>query len=305
MSTEKMCLMTNSESRSEGGSLDGLEQPLESARQAKRLRAALVRDAQLAQQAAAGFQSVAENFRNVTRQLATAASSAAQALLEQQEQIRVSVEGVLERWNRALPPNWPADRWREAFDLVRDTNWALVWVPRTEIVCELIDASTAADRDRVLLERADDIADDCTAHLQNITATSYEELARFALEASAAFRGGHAAAGQALAAGIVTTVIQHNLGYDRLADAALALAVDPANVAFDAMRIALITSCVPDTLSSFWPGDPVPTSFNRHASSHRVSNEQYTRRNAVVSLIMVSALLRELHDLEATGRWSP
>jgi hypothetical protein len=49
-------------------------------------------------------------------------------------------------------------------------------------------------------------------------------------------------------------------------------------------------------LATWWPlgKKPVPTQFNRHASLHRLTSEQYTEHNALVGLMLVVPLLREV-----------
>lgn len=39
----------------------------------------------------------------------------------------------------------------------------------------------------------------------------------------------------------------------------------------------------------------MPPDFNRHASAHRVSGVQYTPVNALASVMLVTALIRELN----------
>jgi hypothetical protein len=42
------------------------------------------------------------------------------------------------------------------------------------------------------------------------------------------------------------------------------------------------------------PGESMPVKFNRHASVHRVSRTQFNRTNALVALMLVVPLIREL-----------
>jgi len=47
-------------------------------------------------------------------------------------------------------------------------------------------------------------------------------------------------------------------------------------------------------------GDPIPTTFSRHASVHGVSAKQFSRRNAVQAVLFLSSLLVFL-DEEASS----
>ena len=160
---------------------------------------------------------------------------------------------------------------------------------------------------RRLSPTATDIVASCEAVLGQVTAPRYRGLVPFAQEVINAHRAGFRAGSQALAASLLTTVIQHHLGYETLRAAAEYLAVDPEEADFDAVRAALIFGSIPNALSTFRParGDAVPTHFNRHASLHLVCAEQYTEQSALISLIMLTALLRELHEVEISGRWTP
>ena len=227
-------------------------------------------------------------------------------LIEQRAQADEAIADVLDSWIRAVPANWPADRLDDGLRFVAETRWPIVWVPRLQVVTQLLDAPEP-DRISTLVANGADVLADCEAAIDDITVERYEDVLPFAHSAIAAFRDGHAAPAQALVAALLTTIVQHHLGFARLSDAKTSLTVDPDNADFDVMRIALIAGCVPDTLASFREsqGDEVPREFNRHASLHRVCVEQYTEENALIGLMLASALLRELNELEARGQWAP
>lgn len=146
------------------------------------------------------------------------------------------------------------------------------------------------------------LLDACDRLLGEVTG-GFSPLVPFASDAAGAIRAGHTASGQALAAALVTTILQAHMGYDTLREAAESLVQDPGEVASDMFRAALITSCIPPVLGTFWPnrGDAVPDAYNRHASLHHVCDTQYTKVNALVAIMLVVALLREMHDLERRG----
>ena len=41
-------------------------------------------------------------------------------------------------------------------------------------------------------------------------------------------------------------------------------------------------------------GDPIPRTFNRRASAHRVSARRYSKINSLVSLMLMAGSMREL-----------
>ena len=97
-------------------------------------------------------------------------------------------------------------------------------------------------------------------------------------------------------------LIQSTLGYKTLASAREELAVHNwEDTAIPFFRYALIASTIPATLARFYPGDDVPDRFNRHAVAHHPSPTQFTTLNALVGLILVTALARELQELARSG----
>lgn len=52
-------------------------------------------------------------------------------------------------------------------------------------------------------------------------------------------------------------------------------------------------------LATWWPlgTEPIPTWFNRHASLHRLTPAQYTEHHALVGLMLVVPLIREVDVL--------
>ena len=70
---------------------------------------------------------------------------------------------------RALPPNWPEDiDLFEVVDLLDETGLPVVWVPRGEIVASLVQAPDTEARDRILLEREEDVLGDIREVLAEI-----------------------------------------------------------------------------------------------------------------------------------------
>jgi hypothetical protein len=126
-------------------------------------------------------------------------------------------------------------------------------------------------------------------------------LAECAREAVDAFTGGHQRASQSLSASILTGLLQSVLGYEKLAEARKEFAVEWDELSLPLLRYGLIVSTIPSCLSQFYPGDEVPSTFNRHAVSHHPSPVQFTRINALAALILVTALLRELDEIARRG----
>lgn len=206
-------------------------------------------------------------------------------------------------------PNWPGgDDALPASVLstfVKETRWPLVWVPEPGVVVALVNAPTA-DRDAVLLSHRDTILSNCAAVLDECAGEVVAELVPYAKEAVEVAKDGHVRAAQAQAAAVVTTVLEVHLEFPTLGQAARDLTFDPDDISLDRARIGYILSCIPQSLTKFGAhagGAPIPEHFNRHATLHRVCDVQYSLRNALVSLMLVTALLREIDELDLKDRW--
>ena len=223
------------------------------------------------------------------------------------DKLQQTIAELLKQLERERPRNWPSgerSRWSEMSSFVQETRWPIVWVPRMEVVERLI--APGVDRDEILISARIFILDDCVEVLDQIAETEITTLVQYAREAIDAARAGAWSPAQAMAAAILTTVLQHHMGFATLSEARTELNINPDEALTGFIRCAFILSCVPWSLAQFYThnGDPVPTDFNRHASVHHVSAEQYTQRNGLVALIMTVALLREIHEHQVNGTWS-
>lgn len=205
---------------------------------------------------------------------------------------------------RALPPNWPDNaNLIDVVELLEETGLPIVWVPRADVVAALLDASDAETRDRLLLDREDEILEDVRHVLGEIEDEELRGIAECATQGVACFTDGHHGPTQAWAATILTTVLQGTLQYASLAEARRKMSMNWEEQSLRRLRLALVAMSVRHALAEFWPhkGDPVPARFNRHASALWLSPEQFTRLNALISLMTVTSLIRELEQLLRDG----
>lgn len=222
----------------------------------------------------------------------------------QSAKVASSMSRVMSEWVQAVPPNWPENRLREGIEFVVRTRLPIIWIPRRDIVAALLDAP-ASNLHIDLAQNGELIVEDCQTALSRVRTDRYDDVLPFVREALSSFKAGYAASAQALAASLLTTLLQHHVGYNALKDARDLGDIGPDEAAFDTLRLALLGQCVPVALADFWEnrGDAVPSTFNRHASLHRVCVEQYTDANALVSIMLVSGFICELDELESSGRW--
>ncbi len=209
--------------------------------------------------------------------------------------IRAAGEGFQRIWHEARVPNWPVDFGiKGIIDLMRETGYCLVWSPRPEIIEELLQAAPADRRD-VLRLRRKEILDDLTAVTVDVGEPSMQLARHSAEEALAAFRAGNHRAAQALAAVIFTHVIHANFGHTTSKALEMFKETEPEEAVLRDFRLRAIFMLARRALSSWRPlEEPVPGDFNRHASLHRLTAEQYTEHNALVGLMLVIPLVREV-----------
>jgi hypothetical protein len=168
----------------------------------------------------------------------------------------------------------------------------IAWVPRGEVVRELLSAPDVAARDAVLIARETELIEDVERALDAIELGELAGPVDALREAVAAFRDGHHRAAQALATVTLGTVIHDTFGEEHFASARRRFeALDPRRVDFHEARSAAVLRCIARALQQTHVAGP---GFNRHAAAHRPSADQYTRPNTIASLMLVAGLLCEV-----------
>lgn len=205
-------------------------------------------------------------------------------------------------WLAALPPNWEGFDVHEVqavFEFSRATGWALVWLPRVETVREILRAPDDVAREAILLDRSDGIGEDALAVAQEIEREELVELRDFVLEAWENLRVGRTSSAQAVAAIVFDTAVSDVLNWKRISEARRQMEKqDPDSVGIALLRFSTIALSGARALAIYWgPPAPLPDSFNRNASIHHAAAAHYTPRNALMALILATALLRELDVL--------
>lgn len=217
---------------------------------------------------------------------------------------------IVETLRSHHPRNWP-DLDDESIPVghigkfVKDTRWPIVWVPEASVVAALVHAAPT-DRDQVLLDHEATVLGNCDDALDECSGTVILELVPYAKEAVLVARDGHRRVAQAQAAAVITTIVEVHLEFANLGDARRSQDLDMDEIAFDRARLGYILSCIPRSLTNFGDrggGAPLPDYFNRHATLHHVCDVQYTPVNALVSLMLMTALLRELDEYDRKGLW--
>jgi hypothetical protein len=216
----------------------------------------------------------------------------------------VEFANIRQAIRRGSPPNWDdlGDnvKFWELFDIT-ETGLPTAWVPRGSVLTELIHAAQA-DRPGVFSARRAEIIEDCRAALKEVTSTELVDYVDMLDEALTVAEVGHLAAAQSLAASVFDTILRHTIKPQRVAGYYARVKTEITdrheNAPMTELRWGLVHVAAVSALQTFnqTQGDPIPTTFNRHASAHAVSRVQYTPANAIIALALATSLVREAHQ---------
>lgn len=185
-------------------------------------------------------------------------------------------------------------RWEEVESVVMVDGIALYGVPRSSIAEALIRADSAAKRRDILGRRWKAISADCRAAIEGCETEAAASYIPKALAALDALDAGHSEAAQALAGALLDSMVNSYFGRNRYL-----YTPDKhgrrTNAAYDEFSAHEYIALAPiwQAWQKFFPdeGLPIPHTFSRKATAHTVSAKQYTKRNAVQSLMIASSLL--------------
>jgi hypothetical protein len=225
-----------------------------------------------------------------------------QFLERHQDQIRAIAEGFELIRQQALPPNWrdlELPDLEVIYAIAHDEGLPLVGIPSSTTMRLLLAAADAPARRRIISRRWIEITDDCRRELLTIVRPELQKYVEFANSSVAAMEDGHYRPAQALAANLLDTILRETFESDLRT---IVMKHPRAGGTFDmedfSIRVAF-------TLAPIWRahkefrtsmGDQIPHVYGRHPSVHAVSSRQYSRINAVISLMLVTSLLRLLHS---------
>lgn len=203
--------------------------------------------------------------------------------------------------NRALlPPNLKDHayeiRAHEVHEFLEEEGVPLYLVPRGKTALRLLRASDRAARRRVLGDCYESLIVDCAEVLEAADNEAVSDEVRFALDGLGAMRAGHTRSAQAMFTVTLDTLI-YRFYPDRKARGVITNRKKGADVpdAIDEMgvREAMVWLPIWNAHEEFWKhkGDNVPHYYSRHATVHGVSSRQFSKRNCVQVLMLVTSLI--------------
>ena len=203
----------------------------------------------------------------------------------------VDFSSLLEALDRWIPANLRrVDDLDAVAAISLDEGIPLSWVPRTEIVNDLLEARRAEDRQAILDKRRDDILDDCELALAALTG-EWADQCRSAISAMRLELHGPA---QSHAANIIDSVVlalHGNFGRDHAKERATAGFDDlPLQLAAENLTLRPLFRA----FTSWWPNSGVtpPDHFARHPTAHAVGHDGvFAPRSALVAVMLAASLV--------------
>jgi len=181
----------------------------------------------------------------------------------------------------------------------------LIWVPQASIVSDLLRAGNYEVRSRILVDWRTEISHNCLAVLAEVRDPELTALAEFAIEATQEVMDTRFRSAQALASNVLDTWMQDaarrgvfgnltgKISYKKVRKGIPPLSDDTL---LEWFRETCVLVPVAVALEDYWPPAPSPRTFNRHATAHNVGQEQYTPANGIISVMLISSVLREAEE---------
>ncbi|MEW6886104.1 hypothetical protein [Trueperella pyogenes] len=220
---------------------------------------------------------------------------------------------ILRGFNRALlPPNLRsyADEINayQVHEFLEQEGIPLYLVPRGRTALRLLRAQGRSGRRRVLGDCYESITDDCATVLEQAERNVIGDELKFALDGLGAMRSGHFRSAQAMFTVTLDTLIYRFYPYQavrRLITNRKKGADVPDVIDEMGVHEAMVWLPIWNAHEQFWKdrGDKVPNYYSRHASVHGVSARQFSKRNCVQVLMLITSLIGYVDRLMSpTGR---
>lgn len=185
---------------------------------------------------------------------------------------------------------------RQIYDFLQEEGIPLYLVPRGATAVRLLSAHDHQARRRVLSDRYESLIEDCEAVLERSDDPAVRDEVLFSLDGVGAMRAGHTRSAQALFTVTLDTLI-YRFYPDQKTRKNITNRKEGANVPdlIDSMGVhqAFVWLPIWNAHQEFWKhkGEQVPHNYSRHASVHGVSKRQFSKRNSIQSLLLVTSLI--------------
>lgn len=169
--------------------------------------------------------------------------------------------------------------------------------PRSAIVVKLVKSDSRAARRKMLNTYYSQIISDCESTLSSMSSQDLFPEIEFVLEAVETMQSGHPKAAQALLTVTLDSLISRLIGDKKTRTSITTRNADsepPLNTDANNFRMVLAWLPVWNAHGTFYAskGDEIPREFSRHATVHAVSKRQYSKRNCIQVLLLVTGLIK-------------
>jgi len=190
-------------------------------------------------------------------------------------------------------------------DFLKHEGIPLFLVPRGRIAIRLLNARDRSSRRQILSDCYNQIIDDCAAVLEEIDHQTGGKEIDFVLDALHAMKAGYHRPAQAMLTVTLDTLIYRFFPdkdtrrsiTNRTKDQDVPSVIDEMDI-----HAAMVWLPIWNAHLQFWKhkGDQIPYEYSRHASVHGVSTKQFSKRNCVLVLMLVTSLLG-YEDIKTVG----
>lgn len=210
-----------------------------------------------------------------------------------------AVEEMRRRFAEARPPNWSEKvelrYFEHAEEIIRTEGIPLAWAPREETLVDLLSAGDRADRIAILLDRADDIADDCAEALSDLEG-DLQGLASLALSAVETYKAGFGPAAMTLAVNVVESAVTRVMpGKSHNASKLIDFPLMHAPFLYLRGFVSLLPLI--SFYESWKPGYGTrPQNLSRHVVAHGLTGSDERPEEPILALMYAASVLRGLKD---------
>lgn len=229
-------------------------------------------------------------------------------ILSRNEALRLAGSTLWERLQELDPENWRGEQLRRLDMLaVMEEGIPLVWTPSADVIRDLLDASDAPARRKVLEQQVAAVVDHCRTVLTDVHRHDLTAEVGFLDDCLDSIDSGKYAAAQVLASSVLDTVLramvradtslQNNKGGFNFNVLASQLPKATPNTLVGQFRAYCINTSIHKAYEPY-SGPPVPEEYNRHATTHAAGPTQITLANALAAVMLTAGLLRELEETQ-------
>ncbi|MEU0837344.1 hypothetical protein [Streptomyces sp. NPDC005969] len=215
-----------------------------------------------------------------------------------------TVHRVIER---VFPSNWHGESLDyTAMVPVLEEGIPLAWVPSAPVIRDLLAATDGQARARVLEVNTEEIVTACRKALSAVTQPDLQQQTALLDDCLTMIEVNLSSGAQALAASVWDTVYRavwradpslNTAGFFKYKDVAKKLPkVDLDDSTLLQFRQACVFTPFGKASDDFYDSHPVPSAFNRHATTHAAGASQYSTANALTALMLAVSLVRELEQ---------